>query len=574
MSFAEDLHDCFELVNNHSIQRRKGVQEFIQLMEEKADLETAYAKGLEKLGRNQYFISTQGTLSHAILAMKNDSLNKAMQARILAENIQKDLVDPMKELLANQNRTLEKTATEGKRVEKERLGYLEKYSKYKSLYFKMCHEYEVLSSQLENPQQGQKRDKIMQRLVQVKQEIDESLAGYKDTIGQHNGFKDKYTDFMGKILEVYQKQEEQRLEIMKDSLRKLVVYETSYLRNLQYDIDNLARAMESVNIKSDIKQFVDEHASANEKNSKLVFEAFQSTHESFKNSISESPVLKIPQASVQNVVSELHNQSSIDEILKAELSLAVNKAWSGNSLSLSELNFFNNAVREHLGRKAFLALLEDKKNQTSPSLEEASFNGISQLFQAVITAADLSADIYTLRHCLKYMPHFHLANTKTTLQVHLKTHTVWKKLEYWDSIIQLAINEEIQTHEKYLVDQESSEDKDKRVKNIVFCQLGTFGFVIDAFEVDPRYNMEIISKYACRYNLSSDDMETLNVRDIQASVYKKKMVVDEEKQTYEVVRGIPSWLQELEGVAAAIMKRNSSRKTNKIPESSEERKED
>jgi hypothetical protein len=45
---------------------------------------------------------------------------------------------------------------------------------------------------------------------------------------------------MMKILEVYQKQEEQRLESIKDMLRKLVVYQTSFLRNLQYDVDNLA----------------------------------------------------------------------------------------------------------------------------------------------------------------------------------------------------------------------------------------------------------------------------------------------------------------------------------------------
>ena len=325
MSFAESLHDCFEMVHEHSIQRRKGATEFIQLMEEKARVEETYAKGLERIGKNQYFVTNQGTLSHAILAMKNDALNKAMQAKILADNILTDLANPIRELLKNQSKTLQKTNTEGKKSEKELSTILDQYNRYKSRYIKACEESESLTFQLESPQTPEKREKIMQRLVQLKQEIEESLKGYKDSINLHNEYKDKYTDFMSKILEVYQIQEEQRLEMMKDCLRKLVVYETSYLRNIQYDIDNLARAMESINIKTDIKQFVDENASANQKNAKLVFVPYEGSHNSFKNLGDEAPVVVIPSVSVLTKIQEFSNLSSIEEILKAEVDLLICK---------------------------------------------------------------------------------------------------------------------------------------------------------------------------------------------------------------------------------------------------------
>ena len=87
-----------------------------------------------------------------------------------------------------------------------------------------------------------------------------------------------------------------------------------------------------------------------------------------------------------------------------------------------------------------------------------------------------------------------------------------KKLEYWELIIQLAINEEIKTYEHYAQEEETKADKEKRIKNIVFCQLGSYAFIIEGFGVDAKYVAEMISKYACRYNLSTEDMETLMVK--------------------------------------------------------------
>jgi hypothetical protein len=512
MSFSENLHDCFEMVHQHSIQRRKGATEFIQLMEEKASIEETYAKGLEKLGNHQYFVTTQGTLSHAVLAMKNDCLNKAMQARILADNVIKDLSEPLKELLKNQAKTLSKTHTEGKKSEKERQGLLEKYEKFKTRYFKACKECEAILSQLELPQPAQKREKMMQRLIQLKQEIDESLKGYKESVTIHNEYKNKYSDFMSKILEVYQKQEEQRLEMMKDSLRKLVVYETSYLRNLQYDIDNLARAMESINIKSDIKQFVDENSSPNEKNSMLVFEPYEGEHECFKNLGTEPPIVKVPPIPVQTKLLEISNQSSIEEILKVEVDLLVNKAWDNNIITIGEYNYFSSVVKEIPGRKAFLWSLNNKRGQGSFGLSEVGYEGIGKLFGYVLTMCDVSHDIQSLRSCIILLQTFHLINQpKKTLQDYALSHPIWSKLEYWESIIQISISEEIKTHDLYIQDNEDKKDKDNRLKNIVFCQLGTYAFIIESFGIDTKYISEMISKYACRYELSTEDMETLMV---------------------------------------------------------------
>jgi hypothetical protein len=57
MSFAENLHDRFELVHLHSISLRKGMSDLISFSEEKAAVEDSYGKGLKRVVKSPYLIS-------------------------------------------------------------------------------------------------------------------------------------------------------------------------------------------------------------------------------------------------------------------------------------------------------------------------------------------------------------------------------------------------------------------------------------------------------------------------------------------------------------------------------------
>jgi hypothetical protein len=240
MSFALQLWDNFDLVNSHSNDRRRSGEDYLAILRDLAGQYEIFARGMDKIGTHSFFAASQGTLFHGISALKNDCLNKAMQSRILAESIINDLIEPMRELLRNQNLVIKKTSAEGKKLEKDHSLLIDRYDKARSRYIRACQECEQVIIALEYSMPQDKRQKLLSRLVSCKKEVDISLKQYQDAIETGNKFRERYQSMMEKILEVYQKQEEQRLEHMKDSLRKLIVYETSYLRNLQYDIDNLA----------------------------------------------------------------------------------------------------------------------------------------------------------------------------------------------------------------------------------------------------------------------------------------------------------------------------------------------
>ena len=198
MSFATELTNKFDVVDRHAAEKRKGVEEFIQLLRERALHEEAYAKGLERIGNHSFFVTTQGTLAHAVSAMKNDSLNKAMQAKLLAENVNSDLVESLRTLIKSQALSIKKSSSEGRRLTKDLEQLRDRHQKAYSRYWKACKDSEDLTILLESQRDmpTDKRAKALSKLVLLKKEVDESVRQYQNSIEAYNGFRKHHDELM------------------------------------------------------------------------------------------------------------------------------------------------------------------------------------------------------------------------------------------------------------------------------------------------------------------------------------------------------------------------------------------
>lgn len=109
------------------------------------------------------------------------------------------------------------------------------------------------------------------------------------------------------------------------------------------------------------------------------------------------------------------------------------------------------------------------------------------------------------------------------------------------------ITDEIAVHDLYKIVQQEG-DRKKLIGNIAFCQLGVMAETMNIFQINQELTTEIITKFAPRFDLSSADIEVL----LLTVTGKKEKEVS---RVLTVQRGIPAWLQELEGAAHAISKR-------------------
>lgn len=395
MSFAVDLWGNFEFVNSHSLERRKGAEEMMYFYKELAACEEAYAKGLERIGSHPYLVTTQGTLAHAVVALKQDCLKRALHSKHLAESITKTLVETLREMLKVQAASIKKFSSEGKSLEKQFSNCTSQLEKSRLRYMKACSDTEQVTYLLESGMTADKRTKLLNRLVASKKELTESIASYQANIEGSNAFKERYDGMMvnatqAKVLEAYQRQEETRLEAMKESLRKYVVSEMSCLRSVLYDLEALSRAAESVNAKVDLMQFIDTHGakkviSSQQPSGPFLFEPYIGTHPAFKNLGSSTPISTIPHAPDANLSHQSH------ESWAKEMEDLIEKTCIGEEFTTRGYMTFNLMAKELLGRQVFCESLERRRAENR-ALSADAFLKIAELMLAVLNEVRSQAE--------------------------------------------------------------------------------------------------------------------------------------------------------------------------------------
>lgn len=84
------------------------------------------------------------------------------------------------------------------------------------------------------------KNKLENRFQNSLKEAKETERAYISAINQANFHRENYIENMKKTLNEFQNLEEKCCEMIKDTLRKYVVYQVAYIRNLQYDIEKKA----------------------------------------------------------------------------------------------------------------------------------------------------------------------------------------------------------------------------------------------------------------------------------------------------------------------------------------------
>lgn len=328
--------------------------------------------------------------------------------------------------------------------------------------------------------------------------------------------------------------------------------------------------MESINIKSDIRKYIDDNATGKIHAPAEEFVPYKGNHPAFQNLGNSAPMYTIPiNESDDTLVSKVKRwvENSIanhsEEEVKQVLFSILDKFWRGIGLEPVEKLLYKMLIKERLGRKVWCWIIQSKKSKGSYTIPEESYRNICEMFievldEVISTQCQRFCDSITGKSILSFIQSFYKENSdplapKEFLQDTVSRHEVWRDMLFWEGIVCEAIDEEFRLqNEYYMIDAEDEENKVKRLKNIVFCQLGTYANIMMGFEVNKEATAEMVSKYGCRYELSFEDIETLNVRNIQRAILRNGERVIVPEIVHEVQRGKPKWMEELENRTVQI----------------------
>lgn len=308
MSFSVELWDGYDLVYNNFNLHRRGLKDFIYMLNEKHNYELDFAKGMKKIYDMNYAVTKMSSLQNGILAFKNDLVNQYNYTLEFVNSLREEVIDPLKQIMTEQNNSGKILNNEAKKVERDYRDNFEKMERARLKFHNYAKNAEDAKIQSELAKinlsiSHDQRSRIEMKAQNTLKEAKEAERVYISSVNIANNSRDAYIEVMKRTLNEFQSMEEKLIECIKDSLRKYVIYQVALVRTMQYDVERKAGVMESINVQADIRSFIEKNSTNSLPPSKFEFIPYMTDIDSRANVENN----KYPKEVLENVKNFISN---------------------------------------------------------------------------------------------------------------------------------------------------------------------------------------------------------------------------------------------------------------------------
>ena len=578
MSYSVDLWNSYDKVESRLESHIKGLKTFIYILSEYYSSQNSLANNLKRL--SEYItnnpISSYESLSEGISSFQNDLLNQHDYLTEFLNNMKIEILDPLKDLKEKLIKHLKNNLTEMNSIEKNYNYYINQLDNAKNKFHSSVKETEQFKLKTEifkkkilefTPEelalQGNKTNhsnknknlndseeikkneiKCLNYLKNAKENENTYIALINDT----NKIQEEYIEIKKRNLNQIQLMEKELGENIKDSLRKYIVFQVSYIRNFQYDIDKKAKIMENINVNKDIFNYI------------------------YKNSTNEIPPFKydyIPYISELSINTYHNNNLNIDKnlikevnnfienifiydkekeinLLKNKINLEIESLSEEifttkqviNILDKSKMEKIIKYCKDKRNRREFLKNLNNLRRKKGLNINDITYDNISILlnncldilikdkkneidFDSIITIIILSTTLY------KTDMNVNSNSPRIFLQKNISGHKIWKDYDIWKGIIKYSINEEMHNQKNFIIySKEDYSIKKERITNIVKFQLNTYLYNMLNFHIKKNIIIDLLQEFKTYYDLSQNIIDSfynlIDNNDIKNNDFKNK----------------------------------------------------
>ena len=530
MSYSVDLWNSYSKLENQLESNLKGLKIFIYIFSEIYSSQLTFANELKRL--SEYIKNNQITifesLNEGILSFQNDLLNQHDYLIESLTNIKVEILDPLKELKEKISKRLYENLSETNQSEKNYNNYLSQFESTKIKFHKSVKEVEESKLNIEILKKSNiSKDKLIEELK--KQEIKalnslkfakEKENNYISLITDINKIQEEYIETKKKNLNELQDMEESIGLAIKDSLRKYIIYEVSYIKNFQYDINKKATIMENINIIKDISLFIHKNTSQEIPPFKYDYIPYLSDLNKSKNN---SNIDKGIIDEINNFISNNFTSDKAKEIiiLKNKINLEIESIAEEIFISKIIIENFDknkiNKIKEYctdkINRRELLKHLNNLRRIKGLNLDEISYNNLGKIlnlclngiisnklnnidYPSIILIISLSSSLYKISFD---------KNERIFLNKYIQSHEILKKYDTWKNVIKYSIIEEMHNQKNFnRYSKEDYNDKKKRINNIVKFKITSYLYTMIQFNVKKNFINEIISEFKSYYDLEKD----------------------------------------------------------------------
>ncbi|OMJ88918.1 hypothetical protein SteCoe_9023 [Stentor coeruleus] len=437
----------------------------IEFLTHKTEIEKEYANGLLRLTRASLFVRGKNTMAPCLTRLQTMCNQQSMSLQELISFQQTDLIPALKDLMANQDEVIRNKAKNARDLDYElqkNISYCEKAKEY---YFSYCSS-----------------DSPSKR---------EESAGkkYLKTVEEGNKFLVYYEENMMPILMLYQRQEEDKIMTIKDVLRKLIIFELSYIRSIQYERDLLPMAIESLNPEIEIKKFIDDNISG-KTISKFSFEVHP-----------------------KRLNTDLLTNSSENEKKYVDiLTIIIDKCWKGVLIDDEDNRNFIDVVIVAEGRKLWLQKLIEKKFEGKVNIPCCTFGIICGLTSSILDIIQDFQDLGFISSIVSLSQCFYeeTLGQRTYMYHILLTHPIWENLKLWGNLIIISVNIEMESDAMICDEDSMSLNQALKLRPVLLSKINSFVQNMKNFLLDNQSILSVLKVIEEFYNIKLDCMQAIN----------------------------------------------------------------
>ena len=507
MSYSVDLWNSYSKLENQLESNLKGLKIFIYIFSEIYSSQLTFANELKRL--SEYIKNNQITifesLNEGILSFQNDLLNQHDYLIESLANIKVEILDPLKELKEKISKRLYENLSETNQREKNYNNYLSQFESTKIKFHKSVKEVEESKLNIEILKKSNiSKDKLIEELK--KQEIKalnslkfakEKENNYISLITDINKIQEEYIETKKKNLNELQDMEESIGLAIKDSLRKYIIYEVSYIKNFQYDINKKATIMENINIIKDISLFI-----KSKNNSNIDKGIIDEINNFISNNFTSDKAKEI--IILKNKIN-LEIESIAEEIFISKIII--------ENFDKNKINKIKEYCTNKINRRELLKHLNNLRRIKGLNLDEISYNNLGKIlnlclngiisnklnnidYPSIILIISLSSSLYKISSD---------KNERIFLNKYIQSHEILKKYDTWKNVIKYSIIEEMHNQKNFnRYSKEDYNDKKKRINNIVKFKITSYLYTMIQFNVKKNFINDIISEFKSYYDLEKD----------------------------------------------------------------------
>eukprot|EP00438_Fugacium_kawagutii_P006188 Skav232705 [mRNA] locus=scaffold3459:53606:55267:- [translate_table: standard] len=439
---------------------------FVSCMRERAQLERQYAKGLLHSVAKLQSVTTSDAVPLPLEAVVSNLRHRAEQCAVLAEEIDQEVADIVARMLEQHAEVSRRMHTDGVCLMRHWQSASQGFEGADQRYHQACSaaEREAVQCAALSPLKPAEWKEWAERTIGASRQAVSAEKDFQKLLHRFNMSVELQEKQMSLVLHAAQDMEEKRALCLQDAVMKIAVFDTSWLRNVQYDIDSGIQALEDSDGLEDLQAFMRENRTKN---------SFPSKHPSIppsemcgadrpgdadavhsKSSGASALVSKKTEELQPLVRSMLHPTSESTSGCEPKLPSQeeVSKLCDLLAGRVCEAPELEGISGECLIRAAFCSAIRRELSSSLASeaceppqaaeLGENAFQIAVTLFQAALDGADKDCDVWNGRELLVLSKFLQLEESKCTdVLLKVYNHPLWSRVTFWEDLLLAGLAE-------------------------------------------------------------------------------------------------------------------------------------